>query len=188
MNIIAKALTSLYKSLIDYFAVLCYELLHVSSFKHRKILFLDFDGVLATDNYYDKLCFANLKTKDSWGRFFDPICCNYLQDVVSKTDASLVITSSWRNYLSCFQLILMWNLRGLPGKIIGITPKYSIHRGIEINAWLSHHKDVSNYVIIDDMDYLQFEAEHHSHLVTCDHFKGLQIDTCLKAIEILNRH
>ena len=73
----------------------------------------------------------------------------------------------------------------MPGVLAGVTPKSSIYRGKEIADWLETHPNISNYVIIDDMDSLQFDSNQSMHLVTTNHFKGLQPDTTERAISIL---
>lgn len=73
----------------------------------------------------------------------------------------------------------------MPGILAGVSPKSSIYRGNEIADWLEAHRNISNYVIIDDMDSLQFKANQSTHLVTTNHFKGLQPDTTERAISIL---
>lgn len=166
------------------------NIISVATFMIRKnpdcpIIFLDFDGVLSTDNYLDLLSETKSKTSDYWGRLFDPECVNSLKRIVDKTEARIVVTSSWRNYLSIWQFILMWKLRNMPGILAGVTPKSSIYRGNEIAKWLNIHRNITNYIIIDDMDYLQFNADQATHLVTTNHYKGLQPDTTEIALSIL---
>ena len=91
--------------------------------------------------------------------------------------------------------------RGLPGKLIGITPNsvsdemllnadldhmelFHI-RGMEIKEWLDKHgKNVSHYVIIDDMD--NFFPEQKSHFVLTDPEVGITDEDADKAIKNLN--
>lgn len=150
-----------------------------------KVIFLDFDGVLATEGYTDSLLVAGKKTKDKFGTLFNPDCTEQLNWIVSQTNAKIVITSSWKNYLSLWGMIRMWRYRKLSGLVIGVTPSVSIYRGDEINKWLCKHRGITNYVIIDDMDYKQFRGEQHSHLVTTNHFFGLDKSSARKAIRIL---
>ena len=95
----------------------------------------------------------------------------------------------------------MWQDRGLPGKLIGITPNsvsdemllkadldhmelFSI-RGMEIKEWLDKHgKKVSHYVIIDDMD--NFLSNQKSHFVQTDPEVGITEEDADKAIKSLN--
>ena len=127
------------------------------------IIFLDFDGVLSTDAHLDSLRAAHRKTRDCFGRFFDPKCVDSLKRIVETTGARIVITSSWRNYLSIFQFILLWQFRKMPGILAGITPKCSTYRGDEIDGWLKKHKNISRYVILDDMDHLQYNTAAKSN-------------------------
>lgn len=40
----------------------------------RKVLFLDFDGVMVTDRYQKVLMDANIPLRDDYGAKFDPVC------------------------------------------------------------------------------------------------------------------
>lgn len=80
---------------------------------------------------------------------------------------------------------MLWQFRKMPGILAGTTPKCSIYRGDEIDKWLKKHKDISRYVILDDMDYLQFKNEQSAHLVTTDHFRGLQTENIPQILAIL---
>ena len=58
-------------------------------------------------------------------------------------------------------------------------------RGMEIKEWLDKHgKNVSHYVIIDDMD--NFFPEQKSHFVLTDPEVGITDEDADKAIKILN--
>jgi hypothetical protein len=89
----------------------------------------------------------------------------------------IVISSSWKSF-GFTELEEMWTDRGLPGKLIGVTPNPvsdemlldadidSIElfhiRGEEIMQWLANHrKQVRNYAIIDDMDNMLPEQQYH---------------------------
>lgn len=155
--------------------------------KCRRIIFLDFDGVLATDSYDDALLAGGERLRDCFGRRFDPGCVAYLRDVIGSTGADIVITSSWRQYLSPLAMRLMWKTRGMPGAVKGCTPRISENRGMEIRKWLSSHQDVVSYVILDDMDKRQFDTDQHVHLVTCDHFGGMSSEDAERAVQILRK-
>lgn len=161
---------------------------HVDRFadmKCRRIIFLDFDGVLATDSYDDVLLAGGERLRDCFGRRFDPSCVASLRDVIESTGADIVITSSWRLYLNPLAMRLMWKFRRMPGAVKGYTPRILENRGMEISKWLSRHQDVASYVILDDMDKRQFYMDQHVHLVTCDHFGGMSSDDARRAIQIL---
>jgi len=75
----------------------------------------------------------------------------------------------------------------MPGKIVGCTIRKGIHRGLQINKWLNAHKNVESYVILDDMNEMQFLKTQISNLVVTPHFFGLDNLSANKAIEILTR-
>ena len=96
----------------------------------------------------------------------------------------------------------MWEDRNLPGIIIGITPNSISHemllvsdidsvelfhlRGEEIKEWLTTHgKNVSHYVIFDDMDHML--PEQQSHFVQTNPEVGITEDDANKAITIMNK-
>lgn len=147
---------------------------------YDKIIFLDFDGVMCPIN--DDVD-ADI---DKYGTLFDTDCANLLNDIIVATNANIVITSSWRQYLSLWQLRRMWKRRMMKGEIIGITPIQSIHRGKEIDAWLSKN-NCHKYVILDDMNDMQFNHHHTSSLVVCDGRKGISYEDAQRAINILSR-
>ena len=138
--------------------------------------------------------------KDKYGYAFDPRSVANLKKIVDETGADIVISSSWKSF-GLSELEDMWQDRGLPGKLIGITPNsvsdemllnadldhmeiFSI-RGMEIKEWLDKHgKKVSHYVIIDDMD--NFLPEQKSHFVLTDPEVGITDEDADKAIKILN--
>lgn len=119
------------KSLIQYIKA-------IVSRSYNRVIFLDFDGVLVPDNGTWEW------RRDRYGREFHPECVNNLKEIIDATDAKIVITSSWRGYLSLWQLIRMWNARNMPGEIVGVTKQISIYRGIEIDEWISKHKFVAD--------------------------------------------
>lgn len=116
-----------------------------------KIIFLDIDGVL---NVYPQ-------GRDKYGPKFHSNFVENLKEIINKTNAKIVISSSWKSD-GLDILKSMWRYRNLPGEIIDITPDlYFIYsekeddsycRGDEIQLWLDKHPEIVNYVIIDDDD------------------------------------
>ena len=165
----------------------------------RKIMFLDIDGVLNTKWWYtqmDRNC-----PRDQYGYAFDPKAVANLKRIVEETGADIVISSSWKSF-GFSELEEMWTDRGLPGKLIGVTPNSvsdkllldadidSIElfhiRGEEIKEWLTKHgKNVSNYAIIDDMDNML--PEQQSHFVHTNPEVGITEEDAEKAIAIINK-
>lgn len=116
-----------------------------------KIIFLDFDGVLS----------VSLQERDKYGQLFHQRFVDNLKYVIDKTNAKLVIISSWRtDGIDVMQN--MWKDRNLPGEIVGNTPycakletcrKYreNQERGLEIQEYIDEN-NIDSYVIIDDDD------------------------------------
>ena len=146
---------------------------------YTNVLFLDFDGKLAPLNHTDYV-------PDKFGRGFDARCVENLSGIVAATDAKIVVTSSWRGYLSLWRMLRMWECRHLPNALIGMTPMISHNRSREIDVWLARHK-VCNYAILDDMDARQFAPHHHHCLVTCNGRIGLSAKDAEQAIRLLNK-
>ena len=165
----------------------------------RKVVFLDIDGVLNTKWWYTQM--DRNTPKDKYGYAFDPNAVANLKKIIDETGADIVISSSWKSF-GISELEDMWQDRGLPGKLIGITPNtvsdemllnadldhmelFSI-RGTEIKEWLTKHgKHVSHYAIIDDMDNML--TEQRLHFVKTDPEIGITVDDAEKAIMILNQ-
>lgn len=135
---------------------------------YNKIIFLDFDGVLAIDN--PGLC--DVPERDKYGTIFNHYCVDCLRQIIDETSANIVITSSWTNYLSLRKIKKMWRYRKLPGTVVGTIRNDGMDRSMEIDNWLNKYC-VNNYVIIDDMDFRQFDKHHHRHLVTTSTLTGL---------------
>ena len=166
--------------------------------KMNKVIFLDIDGVLNTKWWYTQM--DRNTPKDKYGYAFDPKSVANLKRILDETGAEIVISSSWKS-LGLSELEEMWQDRGLPGKLIGITPNnvsdelllnadldhmelFSI-RGMEIKEWLDKHgKKVSHYVIIDDMD--NFLPEQQSHFVQTDPEVGISELDVKKIVRLLN--
>lgn len=156
----------------------------------KNIIFLDFDGVMDTMRYDNWLIRQGLPESDKYGVLFDPLCIHNLELLVSSTSAEIVITSSWKDWMTYEQLLAMWKERNLPGFLLDVTPTCSNHRGDEIEKWLEYYSEYTknekyNYVIIDDLGEIDFNEEQLSHLIQVDPYCGLDEDATVRAIEIL---
>ena len=163
-----------------------------------KVIFLDIDGVLNTRDWHSRM--TKDTPRDEFGFAFDPVAVSNLAHIIEKTDAVIVISSSWKFY-GVPKLRQMWKIRNLPGTILDITPntvsdevllnanldemELGVCRGNEIKEWLSRHKgEVSNYVIIDDFDDLL--PEQMCHAVITNTLIGITESDAEKSIMILN--
>lgn len=168
----------------------------------KKVIFLDFDGVLNTENYQAQLYRDGKPQWDDFGQVFDPEAIENLKMVLDAVpDALLVINSSWK--LEGFgKMKELWKKRGLPGQIHGITPDYVpdllnidledydniamlAGKGNEVKQWLENNApEGCLYVIIDDVP--DFLPEQEAHLVCTDPRVGITMEDAVKAISLLN--
>ena len=170
--------------------------------KHRKIIFLDFDGVLNTEHYQGLLQYQGKSWQDEYGAFFDPNAVKQLKRIIDATGADIVVESSWK-YLGLDAMKELWKVRSLPGKIIDITPSSvsdeylsnvdldnldasMLHcKGLEIASWLSEQKKQDiRYVIIDD-EYVILDSQL-PHFILTNPYEGITEEQANKAISILN--
>ena len=84
---------------------------------------------------------------------FDPKCLNNLKTLVSKTNAYIVVTSTWRMH-EMGKKILLSELKkyGLDTKVIGYTDILHLTRGDEIKKYLCDNNIKASYIILDDDD------------------------------------
>jgi len=101
-----------------------------------KIIFLDIDGVL------------NCKeTVNRYNGFIgiDPFLVAIFNRIIFATDAKIVLSSTWRH-----AKVSRDEVRRRVMDFIDITPNIGTMRGDDINAWLSKHRDIKKYAILDD--------------------------------------
>ena len=153
----------------------------------RRIIFLDFDGVLNTEYYQGLLQFQGKQWQDQYGAFFDPRAVRQLKRVIDATGADIVVESSWK-YLGLEAMQELWRVRNLPGRVIDITPSLTDNasKGEEIAAWLSEYATPdTRYVIIDD-EYVVLDSQIPYFILT-NPYEGLTEEQANRAISILHR-
>ncbi len=168
----------------------------------EKVIFLDIDGVLNTDNRYEEENFVAINEK----------FVQNLALIVHETKASIVLSSSWRYGLEDLYdyigkevdsniKLLVDTLKKYDMHIYGMTPirfNGANGRPFEIRAWLSDKSNVKNFVILDDETFWKWNWLK-SHVVCtsekyynddghCKTRCGLTYEMAKKAIEILNRN
>lgn len=153
----------------------------------RKVIFLDFDGVLNTEYYQGLLQFQGKQWQDEHGAFFDPKAVRQLKRIIDATGADIVVVSSWK-YLGLEAMRELWRIRNLPRRIIDITPSLTGNssKGEEIAAWLSEYATPdTHYVIIDD-EYVVLDSQI-PYFIWTNPYEGLIEEQANRAILILNR-
>ena len=178
------------------------DLYHTDDCKIEKVVFLDIDGVLNTDNRYEEENFVAINEK----------FVQNLALIVHETKASIVLSSSWRYGLEDMYdyigkemdpniKLLVDTLKKYDMHIYGMTPvRFNGPNGrpFEIRAWLSDKSNLKNFVILDDETFWKWNWLK-SHVVCtsetyynddgrCKTRCGLTYEMAKKAIEILNRN
>lgn len=152
----------------------------------KKIIFLDFDGVMDTSFLKVSLTKERQALSDRYGFLFDKECVTNLKRIIDATNAGIVVTSSWKLDMSLEKLLEMWKFRKLPGKIIDVTPNLVGNRSDEISAWLEAHKDIDiQYVIIDDMSADYFDTPLAAHLFNVNPYVGIDNKTADVVIKLM---
>lgn len=144
-----------------------------------KVIFLDLDGVL-------NIMSVNSGT-DEYGEIFQTDFVQNLSNIIERTGAKIVLSSSWR-MTGLKKVQDMWKDRNLPGEVIDVTPVLNINfqykclvrgemkfhdeigRGDEIAVWLDD-KDVESYVIIDDVN--DFSDEQQDNYICTSNNKDI---------------
>jgi hypothetical protein len=140
-----------------------------------KIIFLDVDGVLNSDNSKSRLPLSKKLLKN-------------LREIVKETGAKIVVSSTWRRDEFAMKKLR----RALEYKKMKIYSSTTIHyfmprqiRGDEIDLWLKSHSEIDSYVILDDCS--DFHDHHMQNFVQTDCRVGLTESDVKRAINILNK-
>lgn len=150
-----------------------------------KYIFLDCDGVLNNINYTKKCYTKNgHKPMSMYCVPFDPYNLKNLAKLVRKTKANIVLTSTWRLDKEHIA-VLKARLAEYGLRIYDMTDNINMIKGAEITEWLKQHKDIENYVVIDDEEYNLSNFIDNKHLVIVDSKYGLTFGDRIRAIEKL---
>jgi hypothetical protein len=150
----------------------------------KRIVFLDIDGVINSEDY---ALYRNASRRFNLDEFVDERAVTFLNYIVKKTDAKIVLSSSWRGNMGLISERM--TKCGFVYDFFDKTPYHpSRHRGTEIKEWIDKyeetHEPIDNYVILDDdSDIL---SEQKDHFVHCNNVHGLTSEDSYKAINILN--
>ena len=156
-----------------------------------KVVFLDIDGVLNYLNYFKKINDIRLKynkqlKEESYFVIKKLIQIDFeklylLKEICDITNCKVVVTSSWR-ILDYYPLIEDYLINfGIP--IIDTTNYIHSNRGLEIKTYLSEHKEITNYIILDDDIFPDYDEELLGNLIHTNFYnEGLDQDNQYDAI------
>jgi hypothetical protein len=157
----------------------------------RKIIFLDIDGVLNSDDWYDHFFALGLQDNEKYDHDLSPMLIQRLNKILEKVPSvQIVISSTWRYDFK--DTVNRLTAQGLKIPIIGLTsidPTYisieGLPRGFLIAKWLKDNigYKTCNYVIFDDD--IDFLIEQKYNLIVTDTETGITEEDVNRAISIL---
>ena len=150
-----------------------------------KVIFLDIDGVL---NNGEDVC----KTEKINGVVgVNKSNLKQLKKLVSLTDAKIVLTSTWKadyKEQDDFGIYLKNKLESNGLSVFSCTEDKIYNRGKGIVDYLSHHFEITNFVIIDDDMFDDYSSLGLLDcLVKTDYCDGLTKEKVKQAVNILGK-
>lgn len=150
-----------------------------------KVIFLDFDGPMIPARAY----FLPENRTGLVARF-DPCAVGMLNELIERSDAYLVISSSWAT-MGKQPMKMALQVNGVRARICDLdegawtTPrKFSSSRPAEIGWWLEEYGDrVSHWVAIDDQWMSPEDVPNLVHVTMDD---GLQMTHLVQAAKLLD--
>lgn len=141
-----------------------------------RVLFLDIDGVLNCESTKERL-------GDEFGIFrafmgIDARRLALLKDwLAAHPGVKVVLSSTWRT-----DERMAAEVRRQGIDFIDMTPNLGKMRGLELNAWLAEHPEVTHYAILDDIQ--QFMPQQRPFFVQTSFVHGLRAKN-LKHLETI---
>ena len=124
-----------------------------------KVIFLDIDGVLNSDEYFDKIKKLDIKGIEG---MIDVEKIKLLKKAIDETGAKVVLISSWRfttNAQSLKVLLANYEIH------VDSTPFIQNKRGLEVKKWLLDNEGVEDFVILDDEIFDTYDEWLIKHLI-----------------------
>ena len=138
----------------------------------KKVIFLDIDGVLATDKEFFTNR-TNFQKKNEKARElhipypFNKKAVEVFNQILDATDADIVLSSDWRMHWDLDELDEIFKFNGVKKSPIAITSKIKRKMSSELEDDRAHQivefkraHNITNYVAIDDLD-LSFSLGEH---------------------------
>lgn len=150
-----------------------------------KVIFLDVDGVLNSKDWLE----SNRVRKEN---SVNPEKVKLLAEIVQNTNATVVLSSTWRYIPEHPMFVHLTDILGQNGiKIHSFTPKLDGNRPKEIKAWIEKQQEEVQFISIEDDfsedDYRKYGIE--DFLVKTSYYGengGLQRNHVEQAIRLLN--
>lgn len=157
------------------------------------IIFLDIDGVLNSDAFLREaatkdggrivLASGYYSETSDWDprTHIDPARVARLNQILARTGAKVVVSSSWRTDFSLNELSGFLGHHGFVGELVDVTPQlFNRERFVEIKRWLSNQANPPRFVILDDDRDAGYGFEQFVHVTD-----GLEDEHVERAVAIL---
>lgn len=168
----------------------------------KNIIFLDIDGVLNCQIFYESQQFKdsskvlnnieNFSHKNNMMEYYETQICRkrvkFLNDLCKETDSAIVVSSTWRHNHTLESLQNLFKYFGGTFQILDKTGHCDCeNRGCEIHKWIkantqkyfeTPYYDFYNYAIIDDDSDMLLGQQNH--FFQTDSYSGLTPNTCYK--------
>lgn len=164
--------------LISYF-----KKIYKGRFINMKVVFLDFDGVLNSVSY--------CRLHHEPGIPIDPTRMALLRKIIKATDAEIVLSTSWKEHWDVDpnqcddigkEINRIFYHHGI--RVYDKISDVEKSRSVNIARWLSAHKEVTCFVVLDDMSMDEGVLKNHC-VLTSRLRNGLDEEDAERAIEIL---
>jgi hypothetical protein len=139
-------------------------------------IFLDIDGVLATNQ---ELKIHKSKWYNNNTYPFNKNCVNTLNKILVKTNAEIILSSTWRRVFELDELEKIFKFNNINKSPIDKTPVLG-DRDSEIREFITSKK-LSKFVIIDDSQL----TGYRERFIKTNPDKGLQNEHYKKIIKLL---
>jgi len=161
-----------------------------------RILFLDFDGVINSEQFLrgkrpiESLKKSGFKSGDAFHGIqkIDHVAVSLLYDFVETNELKIVFSTAWRlAYGQNFLASLLSSLSPFDKNcFLGTTQDLGIHekRGSEIGTWLAKYS-ADSFIIFDDMDTSNFLPNQREYHVKTDYKFGLLQEHITRAESLL---
>lgn len=143
-----------------------------------KLIFLDIDGVMNHRKHF-------VRSRLHEGQEFCPIAVRNLREIIKRTGAKIVVSSTWRK-MGQTRMKNILRSYDMHQYFYGLTPVIDeVIRGIEIQKFLEEcGAEVEQFVILDDDSDM---GDLSNHLVHTSYIDGLNDDKREEAILVLTQ-
>lgn len=152
---------------------------------NETIIFLDIDGVLATNKQYN-LNAGNFMRKNEWASKlnvkypFDKGCVDIFNEILTTTGAEIVLSSDWKYYYTLDQLDIIFKENGVIKSPFDVTTNNMVsmsylekNRAYQIKTYITNN-NIVKYAIIDDLNLLNFYDSVENNFIRTYNSEGLK--------------